>query len=262
MQKTSVLIVEDEALIAEEIRDHMERLGHTVAGIVDNAYDAVAAARDHRPGLVLMDIRIKGAVDGIEAAFMIQEMGDAPVVFLTAHSDQATVERAVLSRPFAYLVKPVRQEDLMTAVQTTLMRHKAEEGLRAADEQARALLDQSSDLIIRAFPDGRLLGVNARFREALGYSVAHAVRLKLRDVVHATDYDAFAEAVTEATSAKTEVRVAVTLLTKDGRGVPVEGKVGRRMIGDRIDGIWAVFHEVEAAVCGNGASRPAYRGTT
>ena len=94
-----ILVVEDEALIADEIQDRLQQLGCEVVGLADTATGAVEIAGSARPDLVLMDIRLKGQVDGIQAADKIYRQFDIPVVFLTAHSDQATLDRAMAAIP-------------------------------------------------------------------------------------------------------------------------------------------------------------------
>src|SRR5262245_19523118 len=112
-----VLIVEDEGLIAEELADRLARLGMVVVGTVDTADDALAAAGNTRPSVVLMDIRIRGDRDGVHAADEITRRLDIPVVFLTAHSDAATFARAKAAGPFGYVVKPFYERDLTIAIE-------------------------------------------------------------------------------------------------------------------------------------------------
>lgn len=111
-----VLVVEDEALIAEELRERLTRLGATVVGPVDTAEAAVETAIRTRPDIVLMDIRLRGKRNGIAAANDIREAIEAPVVFLTSHSDRATLERAKESAPFGYVLKPFDERELLATL--------------------------------------------------------------------------------------------------------------------------------------------------
>lgn len=134
-----VLIVEDEAVVAWSIQEALEKQGYQVIGVVASGEAAVQQAIAARPGMVIMDIRIPGAMDGIDAAYQIQEQLDIPVVFLTAHTDEATVERAMAISPFGYLVKPFFPEQLQTAVDLALMRYRhfkqLEEEIRVIERQ-------------------------------------------------------------------------------------------------------------------------------
>jgi PAS domain S-box-containing protein len=241
MYTTRILIVEDEALIAEDLRDRLERLGHTVIEIVDATEDAIAAARREPPGLILMDVRLRGDGDGIDAAALIAERADVPIVFMTAHSDADTIARAMLIRPYGYVVKPIRDADLITAIQTALLRHAAEDRLRANESQTLEILEHTSDLILQLLPDGRVLSANPACRLALGYSPGELCRLGMNDLVAAPDRDAAARAVWQAAGGAAAGEIVLTLLSRDGRGVPVAGVVGRHRVGPRLDRLWAVF---------------------
>lgn len=126
-----ILIVEDEALIADEIQDWLSRLGYEIAAVADTAKKAVEAVKKHRPDLVLMDIRLKGPGDGIDAASVIREEFRLPVVYLTAHSDRATLNRAKETSPFGYLLKPFQERELLVAIEMAIHMHELEERVTA-----------------------------------------------------------------------------------------------------------------------------------
>ncbi len=114
--KKSILIVEDEAIVAMEIESYILQLGCHVVGIASNAHDAYTLAIDKKPDLILMDINIKGKVDGIEAVSKIKAHRDVFIIYLTAFSDDATIERAVKTAPSAYLSKPFNRQELFAAI--------------------------------------------------------------------------------------------------------------------------------------------------
>jgi len=134
MTGARILIVEDEAILAEELSTRIDRMGLAVAGVVACAEDAIARAEDSAPDLVLMDIRLQGSTDGIDAAMVIRDRFDLPVVFVTAHSDGATVSRAKVAGPFGYVIKPFNQQELSVAIEMALHKH-------AADRHAHQLLE-------------------------------------------------------------------------------------------------------------------------
>jgi signal transduction histidine kinase len=131
---TRILIVEDEAILIEELRERLVGMGMTVAAVANSGESAIARAADSAPDLVLMDIRLKGKVDGIEAASSIRERFDVPVVFLTAHSDAVTLTRAKAAGPQAYLTKPFTGRMLHVTIEMALNKH-------AMDRTARKLLE-------------------------------------------------------------------------------------------------------------------------
>ncbi|MEW6517990.1 MAG: PAS domain S-box protein [Thermodesulfobacteriota bacterium] len=140
MNKTTILIVEDEAIIAADLAAKLLRLGYGVAGTAAGGEEAVRLAGQLRPHLVLMDIRLAGAMDGIATAEAIRGEHDVPVIYLTAHSDQTTLTRAKVSGPFGYILKPFEERELATHIELGLYKHQADRQLQLqADElQARA----------------------------------------------------------------------------------------------------------------------------
>jgi DNA-binding response OmpR family regulator len=121
--KPRVLIVEDETLIAEELKERLSRLGFSVIAAVDSAEQGIAIATREHPDLVLMDIRLKGAKDGVQAAREIHEQMDVPLVYLTAHSDQLTVERAKQTHYDGFILKPFRAGELKSTIEVAILRH-------------------------------------------------------------------------------------------------------------------------------------------
>jgi DNA-binding response OmpR family regulator len=121
-----VLIVEDETLIAEELKDRLERFGFSVIGAVDNAEEGIQIATSELPDLVLMDIRLKGEKDGVQAAIEIRRQVDVPVVYLTAYSDRATLDRAKNSEPYGYVLKPFHERELQVTIELAMHRHSLE----------------------------------------------------------------------------------------------------------------------------------------
>jgi PAS domain S-box-containing protein len=149
-QSLRLLIVEDEALIADELQHRLEALGHAVVAVCDTADTAVATAGTERPDLVLMDIRLKGRGDGIEAAERIYAQFGLPVVYLTAHSDQATFARAKAGAGiFGYLIKPVQERELVIAIDVAMQR-----GQHSAELYENVL---SCEAVVREMADGVLV---------------------------------------------------------------------------------------------------------
>lgn len=116
----SILIVEDEMLIALFTSATLSDLGYSVIGIAATAEAALQSAAEHRPDLVLMDITLRGQRDGIDAAQLLRERLGIPILFLTAHADGATMERAAMVEPVGYLVKPFSPRQLGEAVSGAL----------------------------------------------------------------------------------------------------------------------------------------------
>lgn len=126
MKKKSILIVEDEPIIAADLQDRLTELGYQVLANVDSGEGALLQARNQVPDLILMDIKLAGKLDGIETALLLRKMTNASLVFLTSNSDNATFHRARQARPQAFLSKPYRGRDLIHAIELAIGRASSE----------------------------------------------------------------------------------------------------------------------------------------
>lgn len=189
MSRIEVLIVEDERLVARDIQGMLEALGYTVAGIVSTGEDAVRAAAEKKPGIILMDIVLKGAIDGITAVERIRGSLDVPIVFLTAYADETTLERAKRTEPQGYLLKPFEQQELKTAIELALYKHAEERKLKASERWFSSILAHLGDAVIACDTKDRIAFMNSqaesltgmRCDEALGRPFSRIVRLLKAD---------------------------------------------------------------------------------
>ena len=136
-----VLIVEDDQIVVVNLEGHLERLGYQVADTAACGAEACEKVSRAQPDLILMDVRLEGPLDGIETAQRIRQFCEVPIIFLTAYSDAATLERAKLVEPYGYLVKPFVPSDLHAAIQMALYKGSADRVLRENHENLRAILD-------------------------------------------------------------------------------------------------------------------------
>ena len=126
MAAARILIVEDEVITATDLQRELTALGYEVTGTVDTAEAALSAVEDQKPDLVLMDITLAGQVDGIAAAAAVRGSANVPVIFLTSHADDRTIERATVAGPFGYVLKPFSGRELKAAVEVALHKHRTE----------------------------------------------------------------------------------------------------------------------------------------
>lgn len=126
-EKTSVLIIEDEALIAEEISSTLHLLGYSVAGMIMNGDRALDAITHLKPNLILLDIHIKGSLNGIDLAHIIRKKHALPFLFLTAFSDRDTLEKAKKTMPYGYILKPFNETTIKVNLEMALFKHNAEQ---------------------------------------------------------------------------------------------------------------------------------------
>jgi signal transduction histidine kinase len=137
VEEARILIVEDEKIIAHGLREILVNLGYTVVAAVSSGEEAIQKAADLRPDLVLMDIVLKGSMDGIEVAQQIRNDLDIPSIFLTAYSEDEIVRRAKITEPFGFILKPFQARELHATIQTALYRQTAERKLKQAEQELR-----------------------------------------------------------------------------------------------------------------------------
>lgn len=144
---SSILIVEDEWVIALDIKRHLNKLGYNVVGTANSAEKALDLVGKTKPDLVLMDIYLQGDQTGIAAAEKILQQFNLPVVFLTAHADESTLVEAIATHPYGYIVKPFEEQDLSIAIQVALANHRAEQAIQQALAKEKQLNELKSQFI-------------------------------------------------------------------------------------------------------------------
>ena len=147
MNPVKILVVEDEVIVAQDIAGRLKKLGYVVTATVSSGEEAIQKAIENPPNLVLMDIVLKGDMDGVTAAEKIRTNRNVPTVFLTAYADDKTLQRAKLTDPFGYIIKPFQPNDLRVAIEIALHRHEIETKMREslkASEAARESLEEKS----------------------------------------------------------------------------------------------------------------------
>jgi PAS domain S-box-containing protein len=174
MRSPSILITEDETITAMDIKEKLESYGYAVAGIASSGRDALNLAGHEKPDLILMDIVIQGDMDGILTAKLARERFDIPVIFLTAHADRTTLEKARQAVPYGYIVKPFKDEELFSVVEMALHKHDMEYKLRESERKYRELVELANSIIIRMDPEGNITFFNEYAQRFFGYSCEEA----------------------------------------------------------------------------------------
>ena len=142
-----ILVVEDEVIVAQDIAGRLKKMGYQVTATVASGEEAIEKASENKPDLVLMDIVLKGDMDGVTAAGKIQTTINVPTVFLTAYADETTLERAKITNPFGYIVKPFQQKELQVVIEIALLRHEIETKMQQAlkaSEAAREAVEEKA----------------------------------------------------------------------------------------------------------------------
>ncbi|HWW73824.1 MAG TPA: response regulator, partial [Pyrinomonadaceae bacterium] len=217
-EEARILVVEDEAIVAMDIGARLRVLGYEVVGPASTGAAAVELAERARPDLVLMDIMLRGGMDGVEAALRIREATGAPVVYLTAYADDSTLRRAKAAEPLGYLLKPFEERELRTTIETALYKHRAEVRLRESERWLATTLRSIGDSVIAADERGRVKLINPAAESLTGWPRDEALGRELAEVFQLAD-EATGLRVEPATDA---ARTDVLLVSRDGRSTPVE----------------------------------------
>jgi PAS domain S-box-containing protein len=205
------MIVEDDRIVARDIRQQVDRMGYSVVATTGSGEEAVALARSIRPDLVLMDIRLEGEIDGIEAARQIRAGEGIPVIFLTAYGTEDIVRRASETDPFGYLLKPFQEPQMRTVIQMALFKRRAEATLRLSERRYSATLSSISDGVITVGEDGRIDFINPIAERLTGWTSDEAVGRRLNEVFLAVDAES--RAAIEGPTARDD---ATALFPQDG----------------------------------------------
>ncbi|MFA5331770.1 MAG: PAS domain S-box protein [Methanoregula sp.] len=183
MSKGKILVVEDEFVTGSEIQARLLEMGYDVPDVVDNGEEAIQKTGELNPDIVVMDITLKGKMNGIEAAGQIRARYGIPVVFLTAHSDEATVNLAMHSEPFGYLVKPLDERALKTTIRMALYKHAMDEKVHQSEETIRGLLNATKDETVLVDNDGKILALNDAFARSAERPAADLINTVIYELI-------------------------------------------------------------------------------
>ncbi|MCZ6671301.1 MAG: response regulator [Verrucomicrobia bacterium] len=186
MKKKKILVVEDENILALDIQGYLQSFGYHVVALADKAEEAVKLATKHKPDLVLMDIRLKGRMDGIDAGKQIWETLYIPVIYLTAYADKATLERAEKSRPYGYILKPFNSKDIETSVGMALSKHAEEKRVREKRDWLDKVLMSLGDAVITADLNDQITFLNPLAEDVTEWKSEQAIGLRTEKVFNVT----------------------------------------------------------------------------
>ncbi len=244
-----ILVVEDEGLIAEDIANRLEAMGHEVAGTASTAEEAIdqASAAD----IVLMDIHIDGQRDGIEAATEIRARHRLPVVFLTAHADRSTLERAKLAGPFGYIVKPLGPASLQTGIEIAIARHGVERSLEEREVWLRQTIACLADGVVVTSAEARVRLLNRAAERLTGWTQAEAEGQPVSQVVRLMDTESSEDdpgyiSVALLRDAPVDLPSHCRLLSRDGREMEIEGSVAPVRVSQDLLGAVMTFRDASA----------------
>ena len=182
MEAAKIFIVEDEPIEAMDLSMVLERLGYTVSGSVMSGEECLMKVKADRPDLVIMDIKLRGEMDGIDTVWELRKILDVPVIFTTAMSDQSSLARAKLTEPYGYIVKPFNERELYTTIETSLYRHRIDHRLKESETKYRTLFEQSRDAIYLSDLDGTIMDANRAMIRLTGYGTRGLTGINIKDL--------------------------------------------------------------------------------
>jgi len=179
-----ILIVEDERIVAEDIESSLIARGYETTAIVSSGEAALKAVEAEKPDVILMDIVISGQWSGIETSAIIKKKYGIPVVFVTAYADESTLEKAKLTEPFGYLVKPFNEKDIKSAIELAIFRHSMEKKLRESEAWLGTTLRSLAEGVIATGNDGRVTFMNPAASDMIGIELDNAENVLLGKLFH------------------------------------------------------------------------------
>lgn len=252
MSKARILVVEDEVIIAQDIQRTLIQLGYDAPIFSVNGKDALEQVTAIKPDLILMDIHLKGGMDGIAVADEIRRSSALPVVYLTAHSDEGTLRRARITEPYGYIIKPFEERELEIAVDIALYRHAAEKKLKQMERWLATTLKSIGDGVIATDTTGTVTFMNQMAETLSGWTLQEALGCPIEQIlnlVYETNPTEVESLVTRVLREKMiiEVEQDTVLITRTGQSMPINDSAApiRNDDGDII-GIVIIFRDVTA----------------
>ncbi len=254
MDKAHILVVEDESIVAMDLADKLKGLGYAVVATVASGEEAIQKAAETHPDLVLMDIRLRGEMDGVQAAQHIRAHLDVPVVYLTAYADQATIQRAKITEPFGYLLKPFEERELHSTVEMSLYKHRTEKRLKQSEQWLTATLKGIGDAVIATDAHGHIKFMNPVAEALTGWTQPEAWGKPCEQVFHILHEDT-REPVDSPVGrvlhegAMIALQNHTVLIARDGSEIPIGDSAApiRDDNGD-ISGVVVVFRDITERV--------------
>jgi PAS domain S-box-containing protein len=195
MAKPLIMVVEDETIVSRGIQLALGNLGYETSPAARTGEQAVARALAEKPDLVLMDISLKGEMDGVEAAQQIRASSDIPIIFLTAYADDEKIERSKRSDPFGYIIKPFDERELKVALETGLHKARMERRLKESEAKYRLIVENQNDLVVKFDPEGHLLFVTPSYCETFGRKESELIGKRFMPLIHEDDRKRVAESI-------------------------------------------------------------------
>lgn len=250
MSTTKILVVEDEVIVAKDLQNRLRKLGYCVPAIAASGEEAILKAAEAIPDLVLMDIRLRGEMDGVEAAREIHSRYDIPIVYLTANSDTLTFERVKSTKPQGYLIKPFKERELYSTIELTLARYHMERKLREHQQWLETILNSIGDGVIACDRSRLITFMNPIAETITGWTEQEAFGQSTTEVfkiVHAETRRAIAHPINEVLLSGRVVGIPenTLLISKNGSEIPIDDSISPiKDENNAVSGVVLVFRDI------------------
>lgn len=245
MDKKRILVVEDERLIAEDIKRTLNKLGYDVTATVSTGKKALLSIEEDRPDLVLMDIVLAGEMNGITVAEKIRNNYRVPVVYLTAYADHSTLERAKQTEPYGYIIKPFSNREILTIVEIAIYKHRLEMKLKESEEKFRDLFESANDIIAIIDRDGNIMDINRRAADITGFSLGEIRTWNvLSDLIIPDDREEFRDTILQITEGQRQT-CELRWRKQDNNIIILEASLAPRFLPDgSLHSIRCIFRDI------------------
>ena len=250
MAITEILIAEYEKSVAQDLKSQLEKLGYKVVDIAYSGEEAVEKTEKLRPDVVLMNVRLNGAIDGIQTGSYIRDYHDTPIVYVMDYSSQATIRRAGTTGPFGYVFNPFDEKQIFATIETALIRHQLESKLRQSRQWLNTTLTSIGDGVIATDEVGLVRFINPAAVELTGWHPTEAIGKSLSDVFRLVDesshkpIDLFKDG-NNLRREESKNWFEGLLLSESGKSVPVEANLTSIQVGaSQVFGMVLVFRDV------------------
>ena len=224
MRKRSIMVVEDELIVAEDLIHLLKSLGYAVGARAATGQEAIRLCETTRPDLILMDIFLSGDMDGIQTAAIIRKRFDTPVVYITASSDETTLARAKVTEPFGYILKPFEERGLYSTIEMALYKHQSEKRIRNSEERFRLLYEHAPVAFQSLDADGHILQVNKAWQGLFGYTPEEANGRWFGEFLAPDSVQPFIAAFTQFRVSPVTDSISLTIVKRNGMRIPASFK--------------------------------------
>jgi len=252
LEKKNILIVDDESVVAIELKLHLKSLGYNVTAVVSTSEETFRAIEKQLPDIILLDIMLQDNCDGIEIAQKIKAKYRIPVIFISAFSDNKTIERAKLAEPFGYIVKPFEEKELHSAIEVALHKHSIEKKLKENERWLLTTLQSIGDAVITTDSAGKITFVNKVAEELSGWEGKELIGKKISTTIKFIDEESHKEISNPVlhvinSNSSYNLNTKISLVTRSGEEIPINDSAAPIMNEKgKFVGVVLVFRNVSA----------------